>query len=78
MLHQGKRAKPEDCDTGAGKGTPVSVEVHFDVLVEDTIATLDCFTLDTFSEIAGSLGQILNLVTRSSAVTFEEPQVILA
>jgi len=78
VLHQSEGAKPKDCDTRAGKGTPVSVKVHLDVLVEDTVATFDCFTFDALSEIAGSLGQILNLVTGSSAVTFEEPQVVFA
>ena len=73
MLHQCEGAEPEDGDTGACKGTPVTVEVHFQCLVENTVTTTDGGSVNTLSEIAGGLGEILNLVTWLSSIGFEEP-----
>ena len=39
MLHEAEAAKPEDEESGDGEGTPVSVKVLLDCLMEDTIAT---------------------------------------
>ncbi len=55
MLHEGERAHPENGDTGASVGSPLSVEVHLDGLVEDGVATLDGVSLDTLSEVTDLL-----------------------
>ena len=42
----------------------MSVEVHLDVLVKDTIATPDSLSVHTLSEIADLLGHVLHRVER--------------
>ena len=39
MLHKAESAQPEDCETWNRKGTPVTVQVALNSLMEDTIAT---------------------------------------
>ena len=77
MLHQAEAAQPKDCDSWAGKRSPVSVEVHFDCLVENAIATSDCVALDTLSEVSGLFGKILDFIPWSTSVGFKETKKLL-
>ena len=72
MLHEGERAEPEESDTRASEGPPMPVKVHLDVLVEDTVATLDGLSVHTLSEISDLLRQVLDLVKRLSRVRLVE------
>ena len=72
MLHEGERAEPEESDTRASESPPVPVKVHLDILVEDTVATLDGLSVHTLSEIADLLRQVLDLVKRLSRVCLVE------
>ena len=62
VLHQGEGAEPKDGDAGTGIGPPVSVEVHFNGLMEHAITTPDRLSIDPFSEISNLLWKILNFV----------------
>ena len=62
VLHQGEGSEPKDGDAGTGIGPPVSVEVHFNVLMEHAITTPDRLSIDSFSEISLLLRKILNWV----------------
>ena len=62
MLHQGEGTEPKDGDTGAGVRSPLPVEVHFDVLVEDTVTTLDGLSVDTLTVITNLMRLVLDLV----------------
>ena len=77
VLHQSERTKPEYSDSWASEGSPLSVEVHFDSFGEHTVSTADRVTFDALSEVAGLFGQILELVTRLSAVSLVEAEELL-
>ena len=62
VLHQGESAEPKDGDAGTGIGPPVSVEVHFNGLMENAITTPDRLSVDPFSEISNLLWKHLNSV----------------
>lgn len=62
MLHQSEGAKPKDGNSWACIGSPLSVEVHLDVFMEDTITTFDGLTVDTLSEVADLLWLHLDVV----------------
>ena len=72
MLHKGERTKPEDCDTRASVSSPMSVEVHLDILVEDTVTTFDCLSVDTLSEITNLLGVALHSINGLPSVRLIE------
>ena len=63
MLHQGESAKPEDSNSRTSVCPPLSVEVHLDILMEDTVSTLDGLTVDALSEVTDLLGVALNRVS---------------
>ena len=77
VLHQGEGAEPKDGDAGTGIGPPVSVEVHFNGLVEHAITTPDCLSIDSFSEISNLLWKILNFVAWLPRVRFIELEELL-
>ena len=62
MLHKGKRTEPKDSNTGTSVRSPVSVEVHLNILMEDTVATFNRLPVYTFTEIAHLLWVVLNLI----------------
>ena len=77
VLHQGKGAKPEDGHAGASVRPPLPVEVHLNVLVEHTVATLDGLSIDTLAEIAHLLGQVLDIIPWLSRIRLVELQEAL-
>ena len=62
VLHQGEGAEPKDGDAGTGIGPPMSVEVHFNSLMEHAITTPDRLSVNPFSEISNLLWKHLNFV----------------
>lgn len=59
MLHEWERAPCEDSHTWYGESSPVTIQILLNILVEDTISTLDGVSLDSFSEIAWLLWHTL-------------------
>lgn len=51
MLHEAEAAKPEDEESGDGEGTPVSVEILLDGLMEYTVATVLQINLEYANKI---------------------------
>ena len=68
MLHKSEGTEPEEADTRASVGSPVSIEVHLDGLVEHAITTLDRLSVDALSEVTHLLGMVLHLVKWLSRV----------
>ena len=62
MLHKGERSEPEDSNTRASVSSPVSVEVHLNILMEDTITTFNRLSINAFAEITHLLGVVLDFV----------------
>ncbi len=56
VLSQGVGAESKDGHPGHGECSPVTIEVHVDVGVEDTVSASDCISLYSLTEIAGFLG----------------------
>ena len=56
VLHQGERSEPEEGHARASVGSPLTIEVHFNRLVEDGVTTTDSLTLYALSEVAHLLG----------------------
>ena len=77
VLHQGESAEPKDGDAGTGIGPPVSVEVHFNGLMEHAITTPDRLPIDPFSEISSLLWKILNFVAWLPRVRLIELEELL-
>ena len=77
VLHQGECAEPKDGDAGTGIGPPVSVEVHFNGLVEHAITTPDGLSINPFSEISNLLWKILNIVGWTPRVRLIELEELL-
>lgn len=52
VLHEAVGAEPEDAHTGNGEGTPVTVQILFNCLMEHTIATKisSCYNHETKGE----------------------------
>ena len=72
MLHEGERAEPEESNTRASEGPPMSVKVHLYVIVEDTVATLDGLSVHALSEISDLFRQVLDRIERLSCVRLIE------
>jgi hypothetical protein len=77
VLHKTEGTKPEHCDSRAGEGSPLSVKIHLDSLVEDTVSTFNSITLDTLSEISRLFGQVLDLISGTASITLIETQEAL-
>lgn len=57
MLHESEGAEPEDCDTGDGVGSPVTVDILLDGLMEHTVTTINIKLI-----IKGFIGFIYGIV----------------
>ena len=82
MLHEAEGAEPEDAHTGDGEGSPVSVQVLLNCLMEHTVASIinnesstlvfelpsDRLSLDALSEITWLLGSHVELVQWGAGV----------
>ena len=77
VLHQSEGAEPKDGDAGTGIGPPVSVEVHFNGLMEHAITTPDRLSIDPLSEISSLLWKILNFVAWLPRVRLIELEELL-
>ena len=66
--------KGEYAHSGHGEGTPVSVQVRFNVVVEHTIPAPNSFSLDSFSEISWLLGNTLQFILWRSPIRLVESQ----
>jgi len=75
VLHKGEGAKPEHGDSGASVRSPVSVQVHFERLVEDSVAAAKRLTRHTLSKIARLSGQHVGFIERRTSVRLVEPQI---
>eukprot|EP00355_Strombidium_rassoulzadegani_P009076 CAMPEP_0168613650 /NCGR_PEP_ID=MMETSP0449_2-20121227/3563_1 /TAXON_ID=1082188 /ORGANISM="Strombidium rassoulzadegani, Strain ras09" /LENGTH=160 /DNA_ID=CAMNT_0008654295 /DNA_START=290 /DNA_END=772 /DNA_ORIENTATION=- len=73
--HEAEGAVDEDSHSRAGEGSPLAVEVGLNVVVEHSVATPDRVSAHSLSEIAGLLGETLDLVKRRARIAFEEAQV---
>ena len=62
MLHQAVGPKCKNAHPWHGVCPPVTVQVHVDVAVEDTVSTPDCVSLNTLSEVAWLFWQTLNFI----------------
>ena len=77
VLHQCEGAEPKDGDAGTGIGPPMSVEVHFNSLMEHAITTPDRLSVNPFSEISNLLWKVLNFVAWLPRVRFIELEELL-
>ena len=70
MLHESERTKPEQRDSWASVGSPLSVKIHLESLVEDRISAPDCLTFDTLSKVTLLLWLFVEMVNWLPRVAF--------
>ena len=72
MLHQAIRAKGPETHPWHGEGSPMSVQVGLDIVVEYTVSTLDGLSVHSFSEIARLLWQVGNWISWALSIRLIE------
>ena len=74
MLHQSEAAESEETHSWNGVGSPVSVEIHFDSSVEDTISALNGISFNSLSEISGLCWERLDFILWRSCIALIKAQ----
>ena len=78
MLHKREGTEPEDGHTRASVSSPLSVEVHLDRLVENSVSSLDGLSVDALSEVADRMRVVLNWVSWLARIRLVERKEALS